>query len=130
MREVDLFPKQKSPPYEDNVLSMGEFLFRRHNKLDAEYDRLHAQAEALSKQDKDKFAAPVRAKADAIKAQMEKVSDQLKFIIRGGLPQPAPPPGYLNFGMSVPGQALRQPWVPGIVPPGYVNSPATTPKQN
>lgn len=132
MREVNLFEKEKGPPYHDNVLNMGDFLFRKHNKLFAEHERLTLQAEALSKQDKDKFAAPVRAKAESFQKQMDKISDQLKFIIRGGLPQAAPPPGFMNYGFAVPGGVLRQPWVPSIVPPpGYVNSPQPTgPKQN
>ena len=127
MLEGPLFDnKDKGPPYHDNVLNMGEFLLRRQHRFGAEYERLNSQAEALSKQDKDKFAAPVRSKADSIKAKMENVSNQLKFIIRGGLPQPAPPPG--NFGYTLSGQVLRQPWIPSIVPPpGYTTLPTVTP---
>lgn len=69
---------------ESNVVSMGDFLVRRFHKLADEGMRLNDLAEDLSKQQKDKFAAPVRAKAEKIKKEAEAVRDHIRFIAKGG----------------------------------------------
>lgn len=69
---------------ESNVVSMGDFLVRRFHKLVDEGLRLNDLADDLSKQDKDKFAAPVRAKAEKLKKDAEAVRDHIRFIAKGG----------------------------------------------
>ncbi len=69
---------------ESNVVYMGDYLIRRFNEIKAVHDRLVEQADALSKMDKDKFAAPLRGKADALETKLEKLSTHIRFIMRGG----------------------------------------------
>lgn len=79
---------------ESNVISMGDFLVRRFHKLDEAATRMAALAEDLSKQDKDKFAAPVRGKAEKLKGEAEAVKKHIKFIARGGRGLHIPSEGY------------------------------------
>lgn len=86
-----------------NVVYMGDFLLRKLNHLREERDRLMTQAESLSKQDKDQFAAPVQSKAHAIQNKMDKYLPHLKFILRGGHGQAVANRGYsLSYGQQTP----------------------------
>lgn len=88
---------------ETNIVYMGDFLIRRLTELKSTHARLTEQADALSKMDKDKFAAPLRGKADALVERIEKTENQVRFILRGGRGVNLPNRGYsLSYGHQTP----------------------------
>lgn len=77
----------------NNVIVMGDFLLRRFHDLKERHDNLLAHAKKLSKKDDpraDPFAAHVMHKADKLETQMEKVSAQIRFIMRQSSMNPMP----------------------------------------
>ncbi len=86
----------------DTVVYMDNFLVRRFHKYAEEADRLMTLAEDLSKQEKDKFAAPVRAKAKVAHEKAEAVKKHIGFIMRGGRGRPIPTNGYSLNPVQIP----------------------------
>lgn len=77
----------RAPPTEteiDNVLYMRDFVESKLIHAQLEHTRLSEKAEELSKQKKDKFAAPLRVKAEEFEKEVERLSNHLRFIDKGG----------------------------------------------
>lgn len=79
---------------DSNVINMADFLVRRYHKLDDSATTLEGIVDDLSKQKKDKFAAPVRAKAERVREEAEAVKKHIKFLARGGRGKSIPTNGY------------------------------------
>lgn len=92
-------PQKPETPI-DNVLYMRDFVESKMIAAEIEQKRLTDKAEELSNQKKDKFAAPLRKKAEEFGEKVEKWKNQLKFIDKGGnvVPVSAPASVYrFNF---------------------------------
>ena len=87
---------------ESNVIYMAEYLHRKISDGITERDRLTGIVEDLSKHDKDKFAARVQDKVNYWDKKLQNMTQQLKFIIRGGAPVQINPPHLFHYQLKLP----------------------------
>lgn len=82
------------------VIYLVDAVMERHSKAMDECSRLEGIVIDLSKQEKDKFVAPVQARLDAAVKEFTRWDKQLDFLLRHEIPVlPLPKQAY-NFNYS------------------------------
>ncbi len=82
----------------NNVIHMGDFLLRKHIKLQASRDSVYENAKRIQKkgftEKDDPFAAPLYTKAERMDEELDRIAAHIRFIMRGGHGAKIPTMGY------------------------------------